>query len=96
MVERCGRRWLMIICALGQAFTMACLTGLLSHAALQYDLKQVDAGLCELNLGVEYCRLVPGIAKNMGYAIGGTVLLYVFLLTPALCSIRSLQWAGSA
>lgn len=76
-VERFGRRKLMIFGAIGMCFTMAVLTGLLSQAALKYDMVPLDEELCTKGVEV-YCKLVPGEAKNKGYAYGAAVMLFVF------------------
>ncbi|WFD45759.1 hypothetical protein GLX27_000383 [Malassezia furfur] len=62
MIERVGRRKLMISCALGMAFTMAILCGLLSHAALDMPTPDYD----------------PSAARNKGPAIAACVFLFVF------------------
>ncbi|KAL4398882.1 carbohydrate:proton symporter [Malassezia pachydermatis] len=82
-IEKFGRRKLMIFGALGQAFTMAVLTGLLSRTALQWDPKPIDEEMCSfyrqgrINESI-WCEQVPGKARRDGYAVGGVVMLFVF------------------
>lgn len=63
-IERVGRQKLMIFTALGQAFTMVVLTGILSQTALDYPTEDGER--------------IKSEAKNKGYAVGGAVLLFVF------------------